>query len=229
MHAQLGQILDKRYKRLKKPNCYFWKAGSKNRVLGARAGYCTCPLHSTLPKGWANHLSHASCPAPGHTPTLTPYKEPARPAPPCCSRGPSKALPEFLVWPLINSYCLGKVKNPGCYQYDLLYCVCLWCQVYTKMLKWNLILFYGIKTIWNSFHDLMLGILAFLQFKISIGLHLSFYVWLFKWHDKRTSLVAQWWRIHLPMQGTRVWALVRKIPHAVEQLSPCATTTKPEL
>ena len=41
------------------------------------------------------------------------------------------------------------------------------------------------------------------------------------------SLVAQWLRIHLPMQGTRVRALVRKIPRAAEQLSPCATATEP--
>ena len=27
-------------------------------MLGAKSGYCTCPLHTTLPKGWANHLSH---------------------------------------------------------------------------------------------------------------------------------------------------------------------------
>ena len=41
------------------------------------------------------------------------------------------------------------------------------------------------------------------------------------------SLVAQWLRICLPVQGTRVRALVRKIPHAMEQLSPRATTTEP--
>ena len=35
-----------------------------------------------------------------------------------------------------------------------------------------------------------------------------------------TSLVAQWLRIHLPMQGTRVWALVREDP-------TCRRTTKP--
>ena len=29
------------------------------------------------------------------------------------TRDPSKALPEFLVWPLVNLYQLGKVKNPG--------------------------------------------------------------------------------------------------------------------
>ena len=47
-----------------------------------------------------------------------------------------------------------------------------------------------------------------------------------------TSLVAQWLRICLPLQGTQVRALVpwcRKIPHAAEQLSPCATTTEPAL
>ena len=36
-----------------------------------------------------------------------------------------------------------------------------------------------------------------------------------------TSLVAQWLRIHLPIQGTWVRSLVQKIPHAAEQLSPC--------
>ena len=35
-----------------------------------------------------------------------------------------------------------------------------------------------------------------------------------------TSLVAQWLRIHLPMQGTQVWALVREDP-------PCCGATKP--
>ena len=38
---------------------------------------------------------------------------------------------------------------------------------------------------------------------------------------KRVSLVAQWLRIRLAMQG--------KTPRAVEQLSPCATTTEPTL
>ena len=34
------------------------------------------------------------------------------------------------------------------------------------------------------------------------------------------SLVVQWLRICLPVQGTWVWSLVWKIPHAAEQLSP---------
>ena len=45
----------------------------------------------------------------------------------------------------------------------------------------------------------------------------------------RASLVSQWLRIHLPMQGTWIRALVQEDPHAMEQLSPCATTTEPAL
>ena len=40
------------------------------------------------------------------------------------------------------------------------------------------------------------------------------------------SLVAQWLRIRLPMQGTRVRALFREDPTCREQLIPCATTTE---
>ena len=42
-----------------------------------------------------------------------------------------------------------------------------------------------------------------------------------------TFLVVQWLRISLPLQGTWVRSLVWKIPHAVEQLRPWATTTEP--
>ena len=118
---QLGQILDKRYKETKKPNCHFWRVWSKSRGLGAKAGYCTCPLHTTPPKRWAKHLSHPSG-RPLDTPLPSPHirnklasPPPARGAskrgkplfvltPPCCSRGPNNALPEFLVWPLINFF-----------------------------------------------------------------------------------------------------------------------------
>ena len=44
-----------------------------------------------------------------------------------------------------------------------------------------------------------------------------------------TSLVAQWLRILLPIQGHGFEPWSRKIPHAAEQLSLCATTTEPAL
>ena len=37
---------------------HFWRARSKNRVLGAKASRCKCPRHSTPPEGWTNQLSH---------------------------------------------------------------------------------------------------------------------------------------------------------------------------
>ena len=104
-----GKLWTTRYKKTKNPT-------ATSEEPGAKAGHCTCPLHKTPPEGWADHLSYPSSLTPGNTSTLTPCKEPARPAltkgeqgnllsvlaPPCCSRGPSKALPAFLVWPFIN-------------------------------------------------------------------------------------------------------------------------------
>ena len=55
-----------RYKKTKNPT-------TTSEELGAKAGYCACPLHTAPPRGWANHLSHPSGPTPGPTPTLTPY------------------------------------------------------------------------------------------------------------------------------------------------------------
>ena len=43
----------------------------------------------------------------------------------------------------------------------------------------------------------------------------------------RTSLVIQWLRTYLPMQGTWAQSLAQNIPHDVWQLSPCATTSEP--
>ena len=127
MNVQLGQILDKWYKEAKKTNCHFW---SKNRVLGAKAGYCPCSLHTIPSKGWTNHLSYSSSPTPRHTPPfpyvrsqLTPTQGAIKQenlflvlSPSCCSRGPLRALPEFLVWLLVNFYKSGKVKNPDQHQ-----------------------------------------------------------------------------------------------------------------
>jgi len=60
------------------------------------------------PEGWASHRKPASSLTPGHTPALTPQKEQAQGVRRqgsmlfvltllCCSRGPNKALPEFLA------------------------------------------------------------------------------------------------------------------------------------
>ena len=45
-----------------------------------------------------------------------------------------------------------------------------------------------------------------------------------------TSLVVQWLKIHLPMQGTQVWSLAQEDPTCPQgQISPCAPTTEPSL
>ena len=40
-----------------------------------------------------------------------------------------------------------------------------------------------------------------------------------------TSLVVQWLRIHLPVQGTQVQSLVREDPTCHRAAKPCATIT----
>ena len=46
----------------------------------------------------------------------------------------------------------------------------------------------------------------------------------------RVFLVAQWYRIQLPLQETQVWSVKsEKIPHATQQVSLCTTTIKPVL
>ena len=52
---------------------------------------------------------------------------------------------------------------------------------------------------------------------------------LYKKPKRGTSLVAQWLRIRLPMQGHGFEPWSGKIPHATDQLNPCATTTEPVL
>ena len=74
-----GKFWATRYKKAKKTNCLFWRAGSITKLLGAKAKYCTSTLHQIPPKWWANHLSHPSGPKSGPTLTLTPYKELAHP------------------------------------------------------------------------------------------------------------------------------------------------------
>ena len=90
----------------------FLKSREKNWVSGAKQGTAQAPaLNAT--KGWAEHLTHPSGPTPGHTPTLirNQLASPQRASKGTCylsslppAASPNKALPEFLVWPLVNFY-----------------------------------------------------------------------------------------------------------------------------
>ena len=72
------------------------------------------------------------------------------------------------------------------------------------------------------FHLEMANFLKFGQRYKETGISMKMqYMW--------TSLVVQWLRIRLPMEGTQFDTWTRKILHAVAQLSPFATTTEPEL
>ena len=57
----------------------------------------------------------------------------------------------------------------------------------------------------------------------------SLLVRIFAEHRYSDLLEVQWKKIHLPMQGISVQSYSGKILHDPEQLSLCATTTKPVL
>ena len=73
MNAQLGQITDSEIHRDQRNQLPLLKSREQKQ------GTVHSPPHTTSPKEWADHLSQPSGPTPGHTPTLIPYKEPARP------------------------------------------------------------------------------------------------------------------------------------------------------
>ena len=74
-----GKLRTTRYEKTKKPTATSEDPGAK--AGWAKARYCARPLHTTPPKGWANHLSCPSNSTPAPAPTLTLYKEPThRPA-----------------------------------------------------------------------------------------------------------------------------------------------------
>ena len=121
MHAYLGQIMhkikkdQKIKKERKKPNCHFWAPQSKRRVL------LTSPAHNTSKPTWhppSSRPRDPPLPSLHLRKQLAPSEEWGRK---CYlfslswhSRMPNKALPEFLVWPLVNFYCLQKAKNQVC-------------------------------------------------------------------------------------------------------------------
>ena len=103
--------------------------GQTSETPGAKAGYCAWALHTAPPKGSADLLSHPIPPSQSADPfpTFTHYRSQAalsgsQQGPcylfslSCCRRSPSEALPEFLIWPLINSYwnfCWLQSKDPS--------------------------------------------------------------------------------------------------------------------
>ena len=116
--VHLGQILDpKDTKRPKSSSATFEEPGAKTGCWEQKHSTELPPAHNTT-RGVGGPPKPPSGPTPGHTPTLTPYQEQACPtlgseqtkellfvlSSPCCSRGRSKALPEFLVRHLINFY-----------------------------------------------------------------------------------------------------------------------------
>ena len=119
VHAQLGQIMNNKIPKDKKAPLALLKSWAEKQGAGSKSRGLGMPLHSAPTKQWASHPNHPSGWTPGPAPTLTPHKEPAHHlnsgsgqgqltalvlAAPCCSRGPNKAFPEFLFWPLINFY-----------------------------------------------------------------------------------------------------------------------------
>ena len=60
-----GESWTKRHKKTK-PNCHIWRAGSKNWALGAKGGYCACPLHPAPQR--VGELPSHPCPWPVGTP-----------------------------------------------------------------------------------------------------------------------------------------------------------------
>ena len=114
-----------RYKKTKKAQLPLLKSWEQKQcpeqkcmplALNSTKGMGKPPQPHLQPESWTH-------------PTLIPYKEPTHPrlgtkqgnlllvfAPSCYSRGPNKALPEFLDWPLINFYWWRKVKKHSQYQ-----------------------------------------------------------------------------------------------------------------
>ena len=102
MHSW-GKFWTKDKKRPKNPTANFEEPGAKTV-------YFVCPLHIPPTREWAKHLSQPSGPTPRHTPTLTLYKERARPpsgsgklghrllvlAPPAAAGAPIKPCLNFL-------------------------------------------------------------------------------------------------------------------------------------
>lgn len=113
------------------PTSTFQEPGAKTGCWEQKQGTVHGPWNQYHQTRWTNRISHTSSLTPGHSPTLTPYKEQAstpssaslrarEPVIYSCSpllqHSPNKALAEFLVWSQVNFSWLVKDKIPGWYQ-----------------------------------------------------------------------------------------------------------------
>ena len=130
MRSQSGQIMDERIQEGQKSQLPLLKSPEQKQGVGSKSRVLRMPPAHTTTKGVGKPPKLPLLrPTPGPAPTLTAYKESARPhlhppqganeqgnllfvfAPSCCSRGPRKALPEFLVWHLSNFYRLRRPRT----------------------------------------------------------------------------------------------------------------------
>ena len=108
------------YKETKKPNCHFWRARKKSRVLRMPPAHNTTKGVGKTPKPplWPDPWTHPYPHPISGTSSPAPLREQASKEtcylfllPPCCSRDSNKALPEFVVWPLISFYWLRRPRT----------------------------------------------------------------------------------------------------------------------
>ena len=127
MHAKLGQIMNNKIQ--KDPN-----STSTSEVSRAKAGYCPWSLHTAPPRRWADHLNPSS----GQSHPPSPHSAHLRNKLNFCLGEwtkesvtcflsllrPNKALPQFLIWPLINFYWLknSTTQVGNTLTYNLLWC-----------------------------------------------------------------------------------------------------------
>ena len=129
MHAQLGHIMDKGYKKTKNPLLPLLKSQGQTLGVRSKSKNCTCPQNSIPLKGRANHLSHPSCLTPGHSPYPHPVqgissqhlvKQVSKGT--CylfsltlvAAGAPKKPCLNFLSG--LSSISIKETKNPGWYQ-----------------------------------------------------------------------------------------------------------------
>ena len=114
MHAQLGQIMNKKIqKRPKKPQMATSEDLGEKKVSGAKAGYCECPLHSTPQRG--GQTTYQPLDNPLATPLSSPHIRYKLPAP--CRAGKQGNLWFVLFLPAaaedLIKPCWGKKRQPS--------------------------------------------------------------------------------------------------------------------